>query len=105
MAHLPRLLRFGRVLTGRAHEAEDLAQETLARAWERKDDLDDPARLLPWLLSIQRNLFLNSRRGLRPKLEVLQGGLCERETPEAHVGDLEAEIHARHLDDDLERAL
>lgn len=103
VAHLPKLLRFGRVLTGRAQDAEDLAQETLVRAHQKRGDLDDPARLASWLYSIQRNLFLNSRRGLRPKLEVLEGGLSSRS--EERVGNLEDEIHSRHLDDELQGAL
>ena len=81
MSHLPALLRVGTRLTGQQADAEDLAQETLARALERRDELRDPAALKGWLLAVQRTTFLNSRRRMGPRLEVLQGGLAAADEP------------------------
>ena len=55
--------------------------------------LRDPARLKGWLLSVQRTVFLNSRRGLRPRFEVLEGGLGKNPPPEPSA-DLEAEMRS-----------
>jgi RNA polymerase sigma-70 factor (ECF subfamily) len=103
LGHLPSLLRAGRRLTRSDAEAEDLVQETLVRAVQRQDELRDPARLRPWLLTIERSVFLNSVRGLRPRLEVLDGGLSPvRREP---TGDLERELLAGSLGDELRAAL
>ena len=45
LASLPTLRRVGRRLTGDSAEADDLVQETLIRALERRDELRDPERL------------------------------------------------------------
>jgi RNA polymerase sigma-70 factor (ECF subfamily) len=39
-----------------AAEAEDLTQETLLRAYDKRSTLDDPAKLVPWLYRIATNV-------------------------------------------------
>lgn len=46
--------------------AEDLTQETYARAWTRIDSLREAATLRSWLLAIARNEFLQRARVKRP---------------------------------------
>lgn len=104
LEHLPALRRVGRRLTGSTAEADDLVQETVARALERRDELRDPARLKGWLLAVQRTVYLNSRRNLRPRLEVLEGGLGKEAAPEPSA-DLEAELHAHTLSSGMKAAL
>jgi len=104
LEHLPALRREGRRLTGSPVEADDLVQETVARALERRGELRDPERLKGWLLAVQRTVFLNSRRGLRPRLEVLEGGLGKDAPPEPSA-DLEAELHAQTLSSAMKAAL
>ena len=58
-------------------DAEDVMQDTLVRALEKRGELREPGRLRAWLLAIVRSCWLNSRRGLRNKLEVL----CGRSVP------------------------
>lgn len=57
-------------MLGSGLEAEDAAQETLARAWRRADTLADPAALKPWLFRIATNVCLDQidaeRRRARP---------------------------------------
>ena len=103
--HLPALLRFARRLTRNTADAEDLVQETLMRAVEKRSGLSDAAQLKPWLLSIERNTWLNSRRGMRNRLEVLAGGLSAEERPPEATADLERELLDRSLDDALLAAL
>lgn len=101
--HLPALLRVGVRLTKSRADAEDLAQDTLVRALEQRASLRDEARLRAWLLSVQRTVHLNSRRGLRQRLEVLDGGLAAKDAPPR--ADLEAEVLAKGVDDELLAAL
>lgn len=103
-AHAPSLRRFARRLTGNHADAEDVMQDTLVRALEKRGELREPGRLRAWLLTIVRTCWLNSRRGLRNKFEVLQGG----QSPGVHLGargDLEREILARSLTHDVLRAI
>jgi len=103
-AHAPSLRRFALRLTRNHADAEDVLQQTLMRALEKRSELRDPAHLRPWLLAIARTSWLNSRRGLRNKLEVLDGG---KSLP-AHAGpsgNLEHEILDRSFTDELLRAL
>jgi RNA polymerase sigma-70 factor (ECF subfamily) len=103
-AHAPSLRRFARRLTRNHADAEDVFQQTLMRALEKRGELRDPAHLRPWLLAIARTSWLNSRRGLRNKLEVLEGG-GGLSTDEGACGDLEREILDRSLTDELLLAL
>lgn len=105
LSHLPALLRAGRVLTGRAADAEDLAQETLMRAVDKRQSLENPERLKAWLLTIQRNVHLNSVRGLRLRFEVLEGGLSDAERQRAEPSAPPALVPAEAIDDELQAAL
>jgi RNA polymerase sigma-70 factor, ECF subfamily len=103
-AHAPSLRRFARRLTRNHADAEDVMQDTLVRALQKRGELREPGRLRPWLMAIVRSCWLNSRRGLRNKLEVLRDG----QSPGGEhglSGDLEAEILDRSLTDDLLLAL
>ncbi len=54
-------------------EAEDLAQETFLRAHDKRSDLQDPAKLLPWLYRIATNLCYDRFRqaSFRSRLQSL----------------------------------
>lgn len=101
LEHLPLLLRVGRRMTKSDVDAEDLAQETLLRALDRVGEVRDPEKLRGWLLAVQRSVFLNGRRGLRAKFEVIQGG---QSAPEPSA-NLEDEVMRNALDDTLLQAL
>jgi RNA polymerase sigma-70 factor (ECF subfamily) len=58
-AALPRLRRYASVLTGDAHRAEDLVQDTLARAWEKRRLWRAGSNLRAWLFAIMHNVHLN----------------------------------------------
>jgi RNA polymerase sigma factor (sigma-70 family) len=57
------LYRFCCHLTGNREDAEDICQETIARAIGRVDTLQSGASFKSWLYSIARNLAMDSFRG------------------------------------------
>ncbi len=72
------LFRVAASLTGQRADAEDLVQDTLARAW-RGIDTFDGRHSRPWLLTILRNTHINSHRRQRPGL------LRDPDTAELHT--------------------
>jgi RNA polymerase sigma-70 factor, ECF subfamily len=63
----PELHRYCRRLTGNVWDAEDLLQETLARAFARAADSHQQVqRVLPWLVRIATNAYLDSWRRPAP---------------------------------------
>lgn len=62
VAHLPRLRRYARALTGDRHLADDLVQDTLVRALTRSSLWQRGSKLDAWLLTIMHNLFVNQTR-------------------------------------------
>jgi RNA polymerase sigma-70 factor (ECF subfamily) len=61
LAAIPRLRRYARVLAGDAHRADDLVQDTLARAWEKRALWQAGSDLRAWLFTIMHNVFVNQR--------------------------------------------
>ena len=61
VAAIPRLRRYARVLTGETTRADDLVQETLARAWEKRRLWAAGSDLRAWLFTIMHNVFVNQR--------------------------------------------
>lgn len=60
--HWPSLVRLARIVTASELDAEDLAQEALARAWARLGTLRRPESFLPWL---RRMLIRDAVRAAR----------------------------------------
>jgi RNA polymerase sigma-70 factor (ECF subfamily) len=78
-------------MLGSLHDAEDLTQETLVRAWQRFATLHDMAALRAWLYSIATNACLNAlKQRARRTLPLALGpaadpaGPYPRPLPEAH---------------------
>jgi len=103
--HLDVLHRLARRLTATRADAEDLAQEALVRAFERRASLREPARVRAWMLALARNLHLNRVRDEKPHLLVLSGDRPVEGTAREPRGDLERELLDRHLPDELLLAL
>jgi RNA polymerase sigma-70 factor (ECF subfamily) len=61
VAALPRLRRYARVLSRDPDRADDLVQDTLARAWEKRRLWQAGSDLRAWLFTIMHNVFVNQR--------------------------------------------
>jgi RNA polymerase sigma-70 factor (ECF subfamily) len=61
-AELPRLWRYGLVLSGNRDTAEELVQATCVRALERAHQYQAGTRLDRWLIAILRSIWLNEIR-------------------------------------------
>jgi RNA polymerase sigma-70 factor, ECF subfamily len=59
VAAIPRLRRYARVLTGNPTRADDLVQDTLARAWDKRSLWQAGSDLRAWLFTIMHNVFVN----------------------------------------------
>lgn len=65
VAAIPRLRRYARVLTGDPARADDLVQDTLARAWEKRRLWRAGSDLRAWLFTIMHNVHVNQLAVLR----------------------------------------
>ncbi len=83
-ASRPRLYRVAYAWTHDPSLADDLVQETLAKAWQRHDQLRDPKAQDAWLFSILTNCFRDHHRRQRETEDI-----DEMEIPCEHC--LEAE--------------
>jgi len=61
-SHLDQLYGAAVRLTRNPHDAQDLVAETVTRAWASIESLQDPNRLVPWMLRIMTNHFISERR-------------------------------------------
>jgi RNA polymerase sigma-70 factor (ECF subfamily) len=62
VAFIPQLRAFARSLCGDKDNADDLAQETLARAWQARRSFIAGTNFRAWLFTILRNRFYSDRR-------------------------------------------
>lgn len=77
---LPHVYRFALRLTGDQHQAEDLTQETLLRAWEKRSQLKDERATRVWLFRIANNLWRDGLRrsgSKKDKTQSLTGAIDE----------------------------
>ncbi len=76
LAAAPALLRFARYLTGSAADAEDLAQETCARAIGSRDGFRPGTRLDSWLYRIAQNTHRNAIRAGKVRARHLEEAIA-----------------------------
>lgn len=94
----PDLLRFSFWLSRDRTVAEDVAQETLLRAWRARSELRQLSSVRPWLLTIARREYarLHERKTL-PTIDIDE--CLARQDPELSLHDTDPEIN------DLRRAI
>jgi RNA polymerase sigma-70 factor (ECF subfamily) len=61
VAAIPRMRRYARVLTGDPAGADDLVQDALGRAWEKRALWQAGTDLRAWLFTIMHNVWVNQR--------------------------------------------
>lgn len=59
---LPRLRRFARSLSRNQHDADDLVQSVVERAWRNLEQLKPGASLHSWMFGIMKNAWIDDRR-------------------------------------------
>lgn len=59
---IPHMRAFSRSLTGNAAQADDLAQEALAKAWDKRSSFEPGTNLKAWVFMIVRNQFFSDKR-------------------------------------------
>jgi RNA polymerase sigma-70 factor (ECF subfamily) len=62
-AHYPRLIRLAGMITRDADQAQDAVQAALERAWRKRGDVRDPAKLRSWLDRIVAREAIRQTRG------------------------------------------
>jgi RNA polymerase sigma-70 factor (ECF subfamily) len=85
---------------GDRHWAEDVAQETLVRAWRLADRLQENGQrgMLPWLITVARRIVMNDRRSRRARPQEVFGALFE---PTPTADELEQALQRKILLDAL----
>jgi RNA polymerase sigma-70 factor, ECF subfamily len=70
-AAIPRLRRYARVLTRNPTRADDLVQDTLLRAWDKRRLWQVGTDLRAWLFTIMHNVHQNQRALARREAETV----------------------------------
>ena len=67
---LPRLRRFARSLSRNQHDADDLVQSAVERAWRHIGQLKPGANLASWMFGIMKNAWIDDLRARQRRGEV-----------------------------------
>lgn len=105
--HAAALWRYAWRLTGDSAQAEDVVQETLLRAWQHPQVLNNGHSPRAWLFTVARNMVIDDRRSARFRNEVVSRddtGTPEPVSPDelggalnrALIGDAMAQLSADH---------
>lgn len=81
------LLAYLRRQTRDEHLAEDLLQEVFVRVHDGLLDLEDEARVAPWLYRVARNVVADERRRHRPTEPADAGELAQPETEDDNFNE------------------
>jgi RNA polymerase sigma-70 factor, ECF subfamily len=109
VAVIPHLRAFARSLCKDPTQADDLAQEALAKAWKARDSFEPGTSLKAWTFMILRNQFYSEkRRSWRSTpldAEVAENTLVASDNPTAPMELLELRAALNKLPDDQKEAL
>jgi RNA polymerase sigma-70 factor (ECF subfamily) len=94
IGQLDSLRRYARSLTRNEADAEDLVQDTLVRAYEKRSHFRQGGNLKGWLLSILHNSFIDNKRSNRS-----EAGGVEAMTSMADTSLQPSQEQSLHLSD------
>lgn len=106
---IPHLRAFARSLCGDASQADDLAQETMLKAWKARESYTPGTNMKAWAFTILRNLFYSEKRRswrrqpLDP--EVAEATLVANDDPSGGLELLALRNALARLPDDQREAL
>jgi len=106
---IPQLRAFARMMTRDATEADDLAQEALAKAWQSRSSFTPGTNLKAWAFMILRNQFYSEKRrswrNVEFDQETAERTLYTREDPDAPLQLNELRMAMASLPTDQREAL
>jgi RNA polymerase sigma-70 factor (ECF subfamily) len=109
LAELPVVYRLAMHLARNAPDADDLVQETYARAFKSQDTFKmGETGVRPWLLKILHNIFLTKikRSRLEPVATDFSNDLAEKRDEDASLaGQALADLDWEQIDERLKRAI
>ena len=73
LPHMDSLFRYALSMTRDRYKAEELTQDTLAKAVEHADKYKPGTNARAWLFRIMTNHYINQRRARRPEVQFLEG--------------------------------
>jgi RNA polymerase sigma-70 factor (ECF subfamily) len=96
---LPSLRAFAMSLIGNSHNADDLVQDTIMKAWAKQDSFEMGTNMKAWLFTILRNNFYSKMRTRGREVQDSDGLFTERLSvhPEQH-GALDLKDFRKALD-------
>jgi len=93
LAELPRLRAFARSMARNSDRADDLVQETFAKAWDHRSKFKEGTNLRAWSFTILRNTYLGELRSERREVADSDGHYA------AKLGSPPAQLHHVELQD------
>lgn len=109
IAAIPHLRAFARSLCNDPTQADDLAQEALAKAWKARDSFEPGTSIKAWTFMILRNQFYSEKRRswrITPlDVEMAENTLLANDDPTAPMDLLELRTALAKLPDDQREAL
>lgn len=100
LACIPQLRRYARGLCAHPAQADDLVQDTLARAWEKHSLWQRRSDVRAWMFGIMHNLFIDQLRSQRSRPEDPAGDDLPEVADRARQHD---RLEVRDLDRVLQR--
>lgn len=75
LAALPGLRAFAVSLSGQQDKADDLVQDTIMKAWGKRDSFEMGTNIKAWLFTILRNEFYSQMRKRGREIQIRMGSL------------------------------